>query len=134
MPLPVRCSTSSTSAIDVSQVPTWEISCPVKNSRKLRTPSDGERGARARAWFLGSRLVVPLDDPIEDVGRARKGLDVGGVELVQPDREPRRAPRPPRVDPAPPRGRDRDPDDAAVGVVGPAFDEAGGGEFLDGAR
>ena len=56
MPLPVRCSTSSTSAIDVSHVPTWEMSCPVKNSRKLRTPSEANVVRSAR---LVPRITAP---------------------------------------------------------------------------
>src|SRR3954471_13558848 len=39
-PLWVRCSTSRVSAIWVSHVPIWEISCPTKNSRKFLTDSD----------------------------------------------------------------------------------------------
>ena len=39
-PLPVRCRTSSVSATIVSQLPVFETVWPMKNSRKLRDPSD----------------------------------------------------------------------------------------------
>jgi hypothetical protein len=39
-PLFVRCSTKSVSATLVSQLPVFEVVCPMKNSRKLRVRRD----------------------------------------------------------------------------------------------
>lgn len=54
-PLPVIFRTSSVWAIIVSQLPTWEMSWPLKKRRKLRTPRE-EKVSRVteRRCFIGS--------------------------------------------------------------------------------
>ena len=60
-PLWVSWSTSRVRAIVVSQVPACEISCPVKNSRKLRLRSASEGGADALGGSSGpSRAAVTV--------------------------------------------------------------------------
>src|SRR3954447_15643460 len=73
-PLPVRCRTSSVSAIIVSQLPLLEISCPTKNSRKLRTHSDAnvrrlqEPGPAVAVDGTTSSSTAPVTRPRYVVG------------------------------------------------------------------
>ena len=59
-PLWVRSSTSRVSAIVVSQVPACEISCPLKNSRKLRF-----RSARNVVWNAAAARTLMVDRPVD---------------------------------------------------------------------
>ncbi len=80
-PLPVRRSTSRVWATIVSQLPTCEISCPPKKSRKLRVwseteglardPADAGSARAARRWRGGGR--GHRSRPLRPGPRARRG-------------------------------------------------------------
>src|SRR4051794_36013035 len=94
-PLWVRCSTSRVSAIWVSHVPIWEISCPTKKSRKFLTASDRNvvrtavvirpltGGILPRTFRFANEMEVTGCGWSERLrGHHRATADVGPLELL----------------------------------------------------
>ena len=84
-PLSVSRSTSSVWATIVSQLPTWEISWPPKNSRKLRTRSDRNVSLVARPRALTGRASR---DSLEDVEGVGQTVELSAAEARDAPGEP----------------------------------------------
>ena len=133
MPLPVRCRTSSTRAIEVSQLPTCEMSCPVKNSRKFRTEASGTCCGVAPSCDA-SQGSSSQSTSSSTISAARESAATSAGQKLEASGEPRRAARPAGVDLAAPRLGDRDPDEATVGGIRTSFDESARSELIDRRR